>query len=1079
SSSSHEFDSSFSSYVKEIVSSKGPSNSLLKWYDGETNEDIKEFYVKKPKEAALSTPKSKGKGFNSTNSKFLATPKSKGKCSNSTTRAENYKVWSAVVQLALHTRNKLGFINGKCVRPEGDALLQNQWDRCNSVVLSWLLGCISEDLYKGQVFSKNSKIVWDELEETYNKQDGSVIFNLHFKIHSLTQSGSSLSKYYHNFNALWRQFDSLVDLPTCTCEGASAFKEHRQLLRLMQFFMGLDDVYGPVRSQILTTKPFPDVKSAFATLSRDESQRSSYNSHNSSKFGPTAFATKVGHTIDRCFEIIGYPTNFKKKGVDTQNVSSDATVSGHKVDQRTGETSLHTFTDDQFQKLIALIIEKSGSGVLDSGANQHMTYTTLHIFNLVNVTKLNMSVGHPNGTNAQVTHIRSLKLSETITLYDVLVVLGYHVSLLSVPKLSKDNKLRVIFDGSKRIVNKNINTCNLSKCLWHNRLGHPSDQVLGILKDKLLVENINSHGPCEVCHKAKQTRESFPLSEHKTTDVGQIVHLDIWGPYRVTSRDGYKYFLTVVDDYSRAVWVFLLKGGIPLNMWTESVLTSVYLINRLPSFVLSGKSPYEMIFKTELKLSQLKTFGCLCFSTVLNNSDKFSSRDVKFYKTVFPFKNKSENKDYEFESQGVNNSNFFDKWPEENESDEPYDEERVRRSKKSNGNDPSSLGGTKNTVNAKKDECGHPGKTVAAASDEEVDAILEENSDISEGDDTYQNFGELFQQNEEGSQSIVDEPRSSVIPDNKDNLVRRSSRKANMPAKFSINKFYEPKCYTEASSDPRWVDSMNIEMEALLRNGKWIIAYLPIGRKAIGCKWVYKIKYKSNGEIVIVRCLLAISVQNNWPIFQLDINNAFLYGELVEDVYMKLPEGYFDSSDTRVCKLVKSLYGLKQAPRKGDEKLTSVILENDFVQSKNDFSLFIKNKNDLFIALLVYVDDIVVTGNDIKEIENVKEFLKSKFLIKDLGKLKYFLGIEVLETDTRLCLTQRKYCIELLTEFGMLGCKPCNTPIEVKEGILKKDGKIIVDKPLSSISGYQKLVGKLIYPTHTRPDISYDVHVLS
>ncbi|GKA51863.1 ribonuclease H-like domain-containing protein, partial [Tanacetum coccineum] len=861
---------------------------------------------------------------------------------------ENYKVWSAVVQLALHTRNKLGFINGKCVRPEGDALLQNQWDRCNSVVLSWLLGCISEDLYKGQVFSKNSKIVWDELEETYNKQDGSVIFNLHFKIHSLTQSGFSLFKYYHNFNALWRQFDSLVDLPTCTCEGASAFKEHRQLLRLMQFFMELDDV--------------------------DESHKSSYNSHNSSKYGPTAFATK----------------------------SND-------------------WNTNKFQG----ISEKSGSGgvpanVADSGASQHMTYTTLHMFNLVNVTKLHMSVGHPNGTNAQVTHIRNLKLSETITLSDVLVVPDYHVSLLSVLKLSKDNKLRVIFDGSKcliqdsvlktlvgtgsehsglyyfdtskSLVNKNINTCNLSKCLWHNRLGHHSDQVLGILKDKLLVENINSHGPCEVCHKVKQTRESFPLSEHQTTDVGQIVHLDIWGPYRVTSRGGYKYFLTVVDDYSRAVWVFMLKGGIPLNMWTECVLTSVYLINRLPSFVLSGKSPYEMIFKTEPKLSQLKTFGCLCFSTVLNNSDKFSSRsekcvfvgysfdkkryklfsldskkmlfsrEVKFYKTVFPFKNKSENKDYEFESQGVNNLNFFDKWPEENELDEPYDEERVRRSEKSNGNDPSSLGGTENTVNTKKDECGHPGKKVAAASDEEVDAILEENSDIYE---------------------------SSVIPDNQDNLLRRSSRKASMPAKFSdfkintkvkynidnhvnysrlssenfsfstgINKFYEPKCYTEASSDPRWVDAMNLEMEALLRNGTWIIADLPIGRKTIGCKWVYKIKYKSNGEV----------------------------------------ERY-------KARLVAKGYNQKEGID-FDEKISPVV-----------------------------------------------------------------------KIVTVRCL--RKYRMELLTEFGMLGCKPCNTPIEVKEGILKKDGKIIVDKPLSSISGYQKLVEKLIYLTHTRPNISYVVHVLS
>ncbi|GKE21611.1 uncharacterized mitochondrial protein-like protein, partial [Tanacetum coccineum] len=211
----------------------------------------------------------------------------------------------------------------------------------------------------------------------------------------------------------------------------------------------------------------------------------------------------------------------------------------------------------------------------------------------------------------------------------------------------------------------------------------------------------------------------------------------------------------------------------------------------------------------------------------------------------------------------------------------------------------------------------------------------------------------------------------------------------------------------------------------------------------------------------------------------LDINNAFLYGDLVEDIFMKLPEGYFDNNDNRVWKLVKSVYGLKQAPKKWNEKLTSVLLENDFVQSKNDFSLFIKNKKNVFIALLVYVDDIVVTGNDINEINDVKEFLKTKFLIKDLGKLKYFLGIEVLESKTGLCLTQRKYYLELLSEFGMLGCKPCNTPIEVKEGVTKKGGKHVVDIPLIGITNYQKFVGKLIYLTHTRPDISYDVHVLS
>lgn len=206
---------------------------------------------------------------------------------------ENYKVWSAAVKLALHTKNKLGFITGNCKKTTSDGQLADQWERCNSVVLSWILGCVSEELYLGQIFSKNAKIVWDELEETYNKEDGSVIFNLHYKIHSLTQSGSTLSEYYHKFNSLWRQFESLVNLPDCTCDSSTEMKKHNNLLRLMQFLMGLDDVYTPVRSHILTTDPLPDVRTAFALLSRDESHRSSHVGSTSTKSTPAAFISKT------------------------------------------------------------------------------------------------------------------------------------------------------------------------------------------------------------------------------------------------------------------------------------------------------------------------------------------------------------------------------------------------------------------------------------------------------------------------------------------------------------------------------------------------------------------------------------------------------------------------------------------------------------------------------------------------------------------------------------------------------------------------------------------------------------------
>nr|XP_043639383.1 uncharacterized mitochondrial protein AtMg00810-like [Erigeron canadensis] len=228
--------------------------------------------------------------------------------------------------------------------------------------------------------------------------------------------------------------------------------------------------------------------------------------------------------------------------------------------------------------------------------------------------------------------------------------------------------------------------------------------------------------------------------------------------------------------------------------------------------------------------------------------------------------------------------------------------------------------------------------------------------------------------------------------------------------------------------------------------------------------------------MVTVRCMLTIVVNNNWPLFQLDVNNAFLYGDLCEDVYMDIPQGYSSENNFLVCKLNKSLYGLKQAPRQWNSKLSSALLECGFSQSKSDYSLFTRNINGNFVALLVYVDDIVITGNCVKEIEQVKSFLSTKFKIKDLGKLKFFLGIEVLENDNGLCFSQRKYCLELLNDFGMLGCKPMHTPLEMNITVkpFTKNGKM-----LDNITVYQKLIGKLIYLTLTRPDISYSVQCLS
>nr|GEY70166.1 ribonuclease H-like domain-containing protein [Tanacetum cinerariifolium] len=185
----------------------------------------------------------------------------------------------------------------------------------------------------------------------------------------------------------------------------------------------------------------------------------------------------------------------------------------------------------------------------------------------------------------------------------------------------------------------------------------------------------------------------------------------------------------------------------------------------------------------------------------------------------------------------------------------------------------------------------------------------------------------------------------------------------------------------------------------------------------------------------------------------------------------------FDNQKGKVCKLNKSLYGLKQSPRQWNAKLTMALLENDFVLSKFDYSLFTKKSDKVFIALLVYVDDIVITGNDMTEIEKFKIFIKSKFQSKDLGKLKCFLGIKVLDNKEGICLSQRKYSLELLHKYGLLVAKHVDTPLP--ENTTFNHIEIDDDHLLDNIRNYQKLVGKLIYLTNTRPDISYVVHCLS
>ena len=212
----------------------------------------------------------------------------------------------------------------------------------------------------------------------------------------------------------------------------------------------------------------------------------------------------------------------------------------------------------------------------------------------------------------------------------------------------------------------------------------------------------------------------------------------------------------------------------------------------------------------------------------------------------------------------------------------------------------------------------------------------------------------------------------------------------------------------------------------------------------------------------------------NWHLHQLNVNNVFLHGDLDEEVYMTLPLGYGRKGESRVCRLLKSLYGLKQASHNWYFKLSFVLLLTGYSQSDVDHSLFTWTQGSSFTVVLVYVDDFLIAGNDLTIITDLKTFLADRFKLKDLGTLKYFLGLEMARSPFGIFLSQRKYALDILADSGTLGSRPTSFPMKQHLKLTPEDGVLLSDP-----SPYRRLVGRLIYLTITRPDISFSINILS
>ncbi|KAA3468768.1 retrovirus-related Pol polyprotein from transposon TNT 1-94 [Gossypium australe] len=232
--------------------------------------------------------------------------------------------------------------------------------------------------------------------------------------------------------------------------------------------------------------------------------------------------------------------------------------------------------------------------------------------------------------------------------------------------------------------------------------------------------------------------------------------------------------------------------------------------------------------------------------------------------------------------------------------------------------------------------------------------------------------------------------------------------------------------YAEAISDPIWVDAMQQEIQALEDNGTWEVIFLPAGAVPIGYKWVYKIKYNSDGSVERFKA---------------------------------------EVGEHKMCRMLKSLYGLKQAYRQWNLKLTEALMQGGYIQRKYDYSLFSKRQGGNIVILLVYVDDLLIIRSDIGMINELKKVMHQNFKMKDLGALKYFFGIEVMRSNEGIVLNQRKYALELIADEGLGEAKPATTPLEQNQKLtsieydesvqMRVDG----DELIIDVAVYQRLLG--------------------
>lgn len=537
----------------------------------------------------------------------------------------------------------------------------------------------------------------------------------------------------------------------------------------------------------------------------------------------------------------------------------------------------------------------------------------------------------------------------------------------------------------------------------------------------------------------------------------------------------------------------LSEKRVPKAFWPEAVKWSVHILNRCPTLAVQNKTPEEAWSGKKPTVEYFRVFGCVAHVHVPDQ--KRSKLDDKSKRCVL-LGVSDESKAYRlFDPISKKIIVSRDVVFEENECwDWGRTEEEMRL-------DVLEWGDSEDEEDRGEDE-----ELEAEVNEEEEDGGVSSNGGTGSRSNSNGTNSPSSESNEESSPSS-DEGRVRNAPPWMQDYVTGEglSEEEGLNAMMMLIDA-DPITYEEAAKSMKWRNAMSTEIESIERNNTWELTTLPDGAKTIGVKWVFKTKLNEAGEIDkckarlvakgyaqqygvdytevfapvarldTIRMIVALAAQQGWNIYQLDVKSAFLHGELSEDVYVQQPQGYEKRGEEhKVYKLKKALYGLKQAPRAWYSKIEAYFVREGFEKCYCEHTLFTKSKEGgKLLIISLYVDDLIFTGNDKSMCDEFKKSMMLEFDMSDLGKMRYFLGVEVLQNDDGIYLSQKKYAGEVLEKFGMSKSNSVENPMVPGFKLSKDENGVKVDATL-----FKQVVGSLMYLTATRPDLMYGVSLIS